>query len=77
MDRGWIDGRLAGLPGPEKPGAELALLTALASWRVDENLIARFRQHQPDNPALLGATCWGAYSATRRISSWIAGQARR
>lgn len=74
MGRAWIDQAILGLQEHEKPGAELALLSALASYRVDENLITAFRQHQPGDLALLNVAAWGAYLAMRRISTWIDAQ---
>jgi len=73
MGRAWIDEPLAPLSKADRPAAELALLTALASYRVTEKLIAEFRRERPDDLDLINVTSWGAFIAMRRISTWIDG----
>jgi AhpD family alkylhydroperoxidase len=74
--RGWIDETITGLSEEDRSGAELALLSALASYRITDDLVARFRLYQPDDRDLINVTAWGAFAATLRISSWIAGNQR-
>jgi len=67
----WLEQVIRPLPADQQPMARLALLTALASYRVDEQTIAAFRELYPDDESLLGVTAWASYVAARRISSWL------
>ncbi len=71
--RQWIDDPIAKLNPSQRPAATLALLTALASYRVDDAVIAAFRKESPDDASLIGATAWASYIAVRKISTWING----
>ncbi len=72
LGRAWLDAARDGAPAPVADEAELALCTALAPWRVDDAMVARYRRHRPgDDAALLGALAWGAFAAARRIGGWI------
>ncbi len=73
LGRQWIDDPIATLNPTQRPAATLALLTALASYRVDDAVIAAFRKESPDDASLVGATAWASYVAARRISTWIDG----
>jgi hypothetical protein len=72
MNRDWIIKTIIHLPEDDKPGAELALLAALASYRIEAELIDRFRKNHREID-LLNVTAWGAFIAMKRISSWISG----
>jgi len=69
--RRWADEAVAGLDAADRPAARLALLTALAPQQVDDALIAEFRATRPGDAALVGATGWAAFTAARRIGSWL------
>ena len=71
MGREWLEDAVSSVRPESRPGAKLALLTALASYRVTEQVIAEFRQSRPSNADLISATSWAAYTATKRISSWL------
>lgn len=76
MSRKWLDDATTSLPGEaERVAAQLALLAALASYRVDDGLIDRFRTHYPDRRHLIAVTAWGSFEAVRRLSTWLAGSA--
>lgn len=72
MSRNWIESTLEILPNVEKTGAELALLVALADYRIDEKLITRFKENHNDTD-LVNVTAWGAFIAMKRVSTWITG----
>ncbi len=72
LNRDWVINTIIKLPEEEKSGAELALLAALASYRIDDELIYKFKNNHCDVD-LLNVTAWGAYIAMKRISSWIDG----
>lgn len=50
-----------------KPAAKLALTAALASYRVDEEMVAAFRRHYPEDTKLLGAVAWASFTVARKI----------
>jgi AhpD family alkylhydroperoxidase len=68
----WIDGALKGLEEDCEPAARLALLAALASYRIDQDEVEAFRSRWPQDAALLAVLCWGSLQAARRLTSWVA-----
>jgi hypothetical protein len=56
---------------PLRPTARLALLSALASYQVDQQIISAFRQYQPGDRDLVNVTAWASWVAARRIASWL------
>ncbi len=71
LGRGWLEDLIAPLDPGLKPSAQLALLTARASWQVDNKIISDFKKINPEEKALVQATGWAAFAAVRRISSWL------
>ncbi|MBM9509657.1 carboxymuconolactone decarboxylase family protein [Actinacidiphila acididurans] len=71
ISRAWVDERTAALPPEDRPAGRLALLTALASYQVDDTVVAAFRATHPEDSALIDLTSWAALSAARRIGSWM------
>jgi len=74
LSRGWVDAAIAGLDDAEKPAARLTLLTALASYQVDEGIINTFRAQQPGDDKLIAATAWASFTAARRVGTWLSPQ---
>ena len=74
LSRGWVEEAVAGLADAEKPAARLALLTALAPFQIDENMIAAFRAQQPGDDKLIAATAWASFTAARRVGTWLSPQ---
>lgn len=71
LSRRWLEEAIAGLNEAHKPAARLALLTALASYQVDEGIIKAFRSQHPEDDKLIGATAWASFTATRRVGTWL------
>jgi AhpD family alkylhydroperoxidase len=71
LGRDWIERSVARLDPRHRPAARLALMTALASYQVDETLVADFRRRQPADRDLVNLTSWASYAAVRRIASWL------
>jgi len=67
----WVDEGVSGLTGRHRPAARLALLTALAPYRVDAGEVAAFRAAWPGDRALVAVTAWASFTAARRITSWL------
>ena len=67
----WAEDAVSILP-PEKRGTgRLALLTAMASYQVDEAVVTEFRAHLPSDRDLVNVTAWASYVAVRRIAQWL------
>jgi AhpD family alkylhydroperoxidase len=70
----WLEQTLAPLAREkDRAAARLALLAALAAYRVDDATIASFRKHFPEDRQLVAAAAWGSFEAVKRLSKWIAG----
>lgn len=67
--RAWdvVPELLAELPDGQRPAARLALLTALASYRVTDAVVADFRAAGNDDRALVALASWASLAAARRI----------
>ena len=65
-----FDDAVARLPRAHRPAGRLALLTALASYRVGSTAIAEFRREQPGDGPLLDLTAWASFTAAREIGGW-------
>jgi hypothetical protein len=72
ISRGWVEEALADAKIAHLPAARLTLMTALASYQIDEGIIADFRAHYPDDAQLIAATAWASFTAARRASLWFA-----
>ncbi|MER7007250.1 carboxymuconolactone decarboxylase family protein [Dactylosporangium sp. NPDC000555] len=62
---------VAGLPPADRAAARLALLTALASHQVGDDVIGEFRRHHPDDATLIEAAGWAAFAAASRVGARI------
>jgi AhpD family alkylhydroperoxidase len=69
--RAWVTEATSGLPAAERAAGRLALLTAMASYQVDQVVIDEFRGHRPDDAALVELTAWAAFAAARRVAGWM------
>lgn len=73
LSRRWINDAVAELADGEQAAARLTLLTALASYQVDEAVIAAFRGYYPTDQQLVAATAWASFTAARRALRWFTG----
>lgn len=69
----WLEERTAELPAEDRAIAELALLTALASYRVTDARVRALTERGAGEETLLVTVAWAAGLAARRVSSWVAG----
>ncbi|MEU1288598.1 carboxymuconolactone decarboxylase family protein [Kitasatospora sp. NPDC005856] len=69
ISRGWVEEAVSDLPGDERPAGRLALLTAKASYQVDDGLVAEFRRGRPGDTALIELTSWAALTAARELGA--------
>ena len=71
LSRQWLEEAIKDLEEAHQDCARLVFLTALSPYQVDKKIIADFRKQYPTDEALLSATCWASYAATKRISQWV------
>ncbi len=71
LGKQWLETATAPLVDEMKPLARLALMTALASYRVDQETIAAFKHVLPGDASLVKAVIWASFQAARRIGSWL------
>jgi AhpD family alkylhydroperoxidase len=64
--RAWVYDKTAGLHAYERPAGRLALLTAMASYQVDQSVIDEFRRTQLGDATLVELTSWASMTAALR-----------
>jgi AhpD family alkylhydroperoxidase len=69
----WIDEVVTAVPERQRAATRLALLTALAPYRVGPDEVAAFRAAWPGDRALVAVTTWASFTAARRIAGWLHG----
>lgn len=72
VSRAWVDAAVADLPPGQRPQATLGLLSALASYQVDDGSVAAFRRDRPADRDLVVAVGWPAWLAAKKVGSWLA-----
>jgi hypothetical protein len=71
ISRSWVQDEVKSLPAGERAAGRLTLLTALASFQIDQPVIDAFRREQPSDEALIATTSWASMAAARRVGSWL------
>jgi AhpD family alkylhydroperoxidase len=71
VDRTGVDEAVSGLDPADQPAGRLALLTALASYRVGPSVVAAYRRTGAGDADLVGLTAWASFTAARRVGSWL------
>lgn len=72
LSRRWVEEAVAPLSVPHRALARLTLLVALASYQVDEQIIAAAQADGADDQRLIQATAWASFMAARRATLWLA-----
>jgi AhpD family alkylhydroperoxidase len=72
MDSAWIEQALSGLDEKERSAGKLALLAALAPYRITDELVTAFSTQFPGDADLLSALAWSSFTAARKIGTWLA-----
>ena len=71
LSRAWVQDEVSSLPAEDRAAGRLVLLTALASYQVDQQVIDAFRWHQPGDQALVATTSWASMAAARQVGCWL------
>src|SRR5262249_5315330 len=67
LDGGWVADAVAGLAPADRAAGRLALLTALASYRVSDGLVEEFRHGRPGDEPVLELAAWASLAAARQV----------
>jgi AhpD family alkylhydroperoxidase len=68
LSRRWADDAVHNLEPEQRALAKLLLLTALASYQIDDALIQSVRESMPTDADLVAVLAWGAYAIYNRGS---------
>ncbi|MGD0602508.1 MAG: carboxymuconolactone decarboxylase family protein [Streptosporangiaceae bacterium] len=69
LSRAWVEDATRTLSDADRPAGRLALLTAFASYQVDQGVIDAFRATQPADETLVGLTSWASLTTARHIGA--------
>ena len=70
VSRSWTNRPLQTVPAEARPAARLALLTAMASYQVDDSVVEECRREVQDDAALIEIAAWAAMAAARHVAGW-------
>lgn len=76
LHRAALDELVGGLPGEQRVAGCIAVLTALASYRVDDGLLATYRACGGTDAELIRLTAWSSLAAARSHAWRYASAAR-
>jgi hypothetical protein len=71
ISRGWVETDVAELAPDDRPAGRLALLTAFASYQIDDGVVDAFRATAPQDETLIETTAWASMAAAREAGSWM------
>jgi hypothetical protein len=71
LGRVWIKQAVAGLTPADRATGSLALLTALAPYQIDEEIIRAYREDHLADAHLVGVVAWASFEAARRIAAFL------
>lgn len=68
LSRAWVDEAVKGLAEPHAVATRLVLLAAMASYQIDDTVVAAFQRHYPSEAMLVSALAWASFTAARHIN---------
>lgn len=71
LNRSWVEQCLKEFSDPPRTEVKLALLTALAPYQIDKDVILAFRKCFPEDNKLVGALAWASFTSARKIGTWL------
>jgi AhpD family alkylhydroperoxidase len=74
LSRQWVNDAVASVAPPLRSPARFALLTALAPYQIDTEIVEDFRTATGGTNAdnrIVAAAAWSSFAAVRRINEWI------
>lgn len=70
LSRRWADDAVQSLESGQRLIAKVLLLTALASYQIDDDLILQVRQIFPQDSDLLALLAWGSYATNNHLEQF-------
>ena len=70
-DERWLDQFCRDLAPRHQPALKLALLTALAPYRVEHRRVEALLEQDPSRTKLLTLAAWSAMRASCRVGDWL------
>ena len=71
ISKNWVKAPIKKITGPNRIAAQLALLTAITPYQVDEKLVSDFKNYFPDDIKLLSLVSWANFLAAKKIGTWL------
>ena len=71
LDPAWLTEAVKGHEEKTQAMARLALMAAVAPYRIEEEAVKRFRKYYPEDEQLIITLSWASFSAARRIAGWL------
>jgi len=71
LGRHWVEEAMNGLDEKSKVIGRVVLLTALAPYQVDDEVVNAFTTHNIGEDRLISAMAWGSFTAARKIGTWL------
>jgi hypothetical protein len=71
LSRRWVYDLSGSLPPQQQPMARFALLVALASHQVDDQVVRDFVPKEGHDHLLVSVAAWASAMATFRVDKWI------
>jgi AhpD family alkylhydroperoxidase len=71
LDPTWLSDAVKGHDEKTQTMASLALMAAVAPYRVDETTVQNFQRYFPDDDQLIITLSWASFSAARKIAGWL------
>jgi AhpD family alkylhydroperoxidase len=75
LSRQWVEQAIEDLDDEDKAACRLALLVALASHQIDEQVVEAFRAYRPGDDDLVVVLAWASFTAARRVGTWLSAPA--
>ncbi|SFT35942.1 alkylhydroperoxidase AhpD family core domain-containing protein [Actinopolyspora lacussalsi subsp. righensis] len=73
--RSWVEPLLSGVSGSDRTAGRLALLTAIAPYQVDDDLVREFALAHREDRTLVEGVAWASLAAARRSGELLSGGA--
>lgn len=71
LSRAWVEGPISSLTGLSRAAARLGLLTAIAPYQIDDELVREVQVSYRDDVRFVQMLSWSAFQAARKIGTWI------
>lgn len=71
LSRAWVEAAVEDIDPSERAAARLVLLTAFASYQVDDGVIEAFRATGDGDARLVATVAWASFCAARKVAGWL------